>query len=45
MREKTAAHRRFVDDVPEEVKQQRLVALNERLQFHKSNKSQADIGR
>jgi len=45
MREKTAAHRQFTDDVPEETKQQRLLQLNDRLKFHQSMKNQEDVGR
>ncbi|XP_069688767.1 CDK5RAP1-like protein [Periplaneta americana] len=44
LREKTTAHRRFVDDVPPEVKQQRLVRMMSLFRREAEKLNQAQIG-
>lgn len=45
MRERTNAHRRLKDDVPEEVKQRRLTEVIERFRVHMLAKNADEVGR
>ncbi|KAJ3646631.1 hypothetical protein Zmor_024210 [Zophobas morio] len=45
MREKTAAHRRYTDDVPPEVKQKRLERMIQTYRTHTETLNKAQIGR
>ncbi|EFA08272.1 CDK5RAP1-like protein [Tribolium castaneum] len=45
MREKTAAHRRYTDDVPAEVKQKRLERMIQTFRFYAEKLNRAQIGR
>ncbi|XP_044253498.1 CDK5RAP1-like protein [Tribolium madens] len=45
MREKTAAHRRYTDDVPAEIKQKRLEQMIKTFRFHAEKLNAAQIGR
>lgn len=45
MREKTAAHRRFVDDVPEPVKKERLIEMNRAFRSTASLLNESYIGK
>ena len=45
MREKTYAHRFLEDDVPVAVKNQRIVAVNEKLREMQARKYKLELGR
>lgn len=45
MREKTHAHRFFKDNVSEDIKQERLVLLNDKIKEHQVLKYKSEIGR
>lgn len=45
MREKTAAHRRYTDDVSAEVKQQRVERMIKTFRYHVEKLNLAQIGR
>jgi MiaB/RimO family radical SAM methylthiotransferase len=45
MRERTHAHRRLVDDVPEDIKQARLVRMIDTFKRHQLEKQREEVGR